>query len=441
MLVFTPRITPRIAFAFNLVLKEWLSIDYKLTSCHYILEDSIESKLCYSPTQIADSFWVKPHGLLTEKNIHPVDLELFGSGNDLILFPSTDKKCFPFDIFSAVFYMISRYEEYLPFEPDLHGRFPSELTFVVKNGIERIPIVDVWVQQFYEALRQQFPFLVNRKNNRGNAIHIDVDNAFAHKGKGLIRTGGKLALSLSRFQMRNFAEIAGASLGITHDPFDTYDTLYQLVKKENIQLKWYFHLGNLDKFDRPVIWSNRTLSCLIRQLSKTSNCGIHPSYGVLDDSNLLHLEVVRFERITGHKPTFSRFHFLRFRFPSSFKMLISEGIEADYSLGFSDRVGYRAGTARPFSFFDLTTETEENLTIYPFVAMDSAFNYQLKMSPSSAIETLGQLYDIQEKTGGDFSVVFHNEIISEKKPWIGWSVLFKALVSIMKEKVDDHPLR
>ncbi|HUW07531.1 MAG TPA: hypothetical protein VMW01_14890 [Williamwhitmania sp.] len=432
MLVYAPRITPRIEFTFNLVLKEWLGIDYRLTSCHYLLEDSLESKLCYSPKQVANAFWVKPNGLLLEKDIHELILETEGTGADLVLFPEHDKSSFSFDIFSAIFYLVSRYEEYLPFEPDEHGRFPSAMSFVVKSSIQDIPIVDVWVQQFSDALRQKFPFLSLSRNTWGGTIHIDIDNAFAHKGKGMIRTGGKLALALGQLRLKDFTEVAGSSLCLAHDPFDTYNAIQQEVVAEDISLKWFLHVGNLSKFDRPVNWRSRVFKRLAGKLSRSGNIGIHPSYGVLDDPDLLHQEVERFTCLAGAKPTFSRFHFLRFRFPTSYRMLMNEGITADFSMGFSDRVGYRAGTTRPFSFFDLTTNTEEEFAIYPFVAMDSALNFQLKMNPLEAIEEIDRLHAIQQNTGGDFSIVFHNEILSDKVPWNNWGVLFKEVVGLMK---------
>lgn len=441
MLVYTPRITPRIAFTFNLVLKEWLGIDYKLTSCHYFFEDSLESKLCYGPKLVSNAFWVKPHGLLLEKDLHSFEPEHEGHGEALRIFPEHDKQCFPFDVFSAVFYMVSRYEEYLPFEPDEHGRFPSTLAFVVKNGIQDIPIVDVWVQQLADALRQQYPFLSLSRNTKGSVIHIDVDNAFAHRGKGVVRTGGKLAIALVQLKFAHFAEIAGSSLGITPDPFDTYNLISQKVAGGDIALKWYLHVGKPSRFDRPVHWHSRAFTRLVRRLSISGNVGIHPSYGVMDDPTMLHQEVERFTMLTGKRPAFSRFHFLRFRFPTSFRMLLSEGIAADYSMGFSDRVGYRAGTTRPFPFFDLIANKEEEFTIYPFVAMDSAFNFHLKMQPSAAVEELTRLHAIQRNTGGDFSVVFHNEILSDKEPWNRWDTLFNAVVAIMKGDSGADSLR
>jgi hypothetical protein len=40
----------------------------------------------------------------------------------------------PFDPLAATFYLVSRYEEYLPFIPDEHGRFPAKQSFAFSNG-------------------------------------------------------------------------------------------------------------------------------------------------------------------------------------------------------------------------------------------------------------------------------------------------------------------
>jgi hypothetical protein len=46
---------------------------------------------------------------------------------DKVLFPNNELYDAGFDVFSSVFYMLSRLREYLPFTPDKYGRFKAEV--------------------------------------------------------------------------------------------------------------------------------------------------------------------------------------------------------------------------------------------------------------------------------------------------------------------------
>ena len=44
-----------------------------------------------------------------------------------VFFQTTSDSDIPFDVFAASFFLVSRYEEYLEFQPDAHGRFPDQI--------------------------------------------------------------------------------------------------------------------------------------------------------------------------------------------------------------------------------------------------------------------------------------------------------------------------
>jgi len=139
----------------------------------------------------------------------------------------------------------------------------------------------------------------------------------------------------------------------------------------------------------------------------------------------------------GKQPIVSRFHYLRFRFPESFRLLVEVGIKHDYSLGYTDRVGYRAGTARPFPFFNLIENRAESLMLHPSVIMDSALNYQMGLSADASIQKVSRLFRQQQNTGGEFGVVFHNEILSRTTPWMGWDSYFYSTLKLDKKNHGD----
>ena len=104
-------------FIFGNVLHE------SYTLVHNSVDFSAKSgvKLNYSNESL-EGIQVFPSGLLGETEISQQELNI-GDWQGLPIFFSNTLVEIPFDIFSATFYLISRYEEYLPAERDEHDRF------------------------------------------------------------------------------------------------------------------------------------------------------------------------------------------------------------------------------------------------------------------------------------------------------------------------------
>ena len=67
---------------------------------------------------------------------------------------------YPFDIFSAVFYLLSRYEEYLPHKKDMYGRYAHENSLAFKEGFLNLPLINIWLEDFKNVLKKKFPSLI-----------------------------------------------------------------------------------------------------------------------------------------------------------------------------------------------------------------------------------------------------------------------------------------
>ena len=61
-------------------------------------------------------------------------------GGCSLFFPAGEVSSIPFDIFAASFYLITRYEEYLPHVQDVHERFPADESIAFKNGFLEQPV-------------------------------------------------------------------------------------------------------------------------------------------------------------------------------------------------------------------------------------------------------------------------------------------------------------
>ena len=98
-------------------------------------------------------------------------------------------------------------------------------------------------------------------------------------------------------------------------------------------------------------------------------------------------------------------------------------------MGYSTHLGFRAGIAAPFYFFDLTKNESTNLKLYPFCAMDITPLHYMKQNPDEAIETLTELMNEVKAVNGLFVSLWHNESFSETERWKGWRKVYEALLS------------
>jgi hypothetical protein len=124
----------------------------------------------------------------------------------------------------------------------------------------------------------------------------------------------------------------------------------------------------------------------------------------------------------------NRFHFLRLKFPESYRLLISQGITDDYSLGYSTMNGFRASTCTPFLFYDLEKEEITNLRIHPFIFMDSAIIDHLKLNPQDAISEINELVGRVKQLGGEAIGIWHNYSLSEKGQYKGWQEAMRNVI-------------
>ena len=123
LLIYIPKITIRHQYIFKVLFNELYFIEYSLTDNKEAYLVSGESKLNYSQTSICTGeIFIESNGLLSEKGINEIDINVQFINNQPIFFAATNKNAYLFDLFAASFYLISRYEEYLPHLKDKYNR-------------------------------------------------------------------------------------------------------------------------------------------------------------------------------------------------------------------------------------------------------------------------------------------------------------------------------
>ncbi|WP_397447334.1 polysaccharide deacetylase family protein [Polaribacter sp. R77954] len=430
ILVYTHKITPRIRYIFKHILARTLLIPVAFTTKVEEFVAHNGPKLSYTKTPLGTEFFIKSNDLLFEQGVNDIDINVNNWDNVPCFFATNIKSAIPFDIFAASFYLISRYEEYLPHVKDTHGRYTAAQSLAYKKGFLEKPVVDIWAYKFLEILKEKFPDYAYTTRTYNFISTIDVDNAFAYKYKSLVRSVGGFLNDVVRFKIFNVWNRFAVTFKIKNDPFDTFKELLKFKDSYKVKTIFFFLIGDYTTFDTNVSASKEQYKLLIKEMVDYADVGLHPSYFSMQKATLLKKEKERLESITNTPVKSSRQHYLRFSLPDTYQHLIDLEIEEDHSMGYASNIGFRAGTCTPFYFYDIDFEIQTPLKVYPFAVMDTTLNDYMKLTPKQSLGKIRDLKNEVKAVNGTFITLFHNETLSDYLRWKGWKRLYEATLKI-----------
>ncbi len=430
LLVYVSKITPRLKYIFKQLLGKLMGVEYKLCTQSEDFKAYAGPRMSYCDQQLEDELFVYSAKLLFEKGMidQGETIQVIEWQDTKAFFTVPSRSCMPFDLFAASFFLLSRYEEYLPHKRDAYDRYNAEESIAFQQGFLHQPVVNKWTQHLQELLKQKYPELKHKKNNYKYISTIDIDNAFAYKEKGFMRTVGALGRSLLYLDFKELNQRARVLMGFEEDPYDTYEYQLSMMKQYDLEMIYFFLIGDYGENDKNVSIRNKKYQSLIKSLADYSKVGIHPSYASNSDNSRLGKEINTLTKILKREVVKSRQHFLKLKLPSTYRCLIDLDIKEDHTLGYASQVGFRAGICSPFYFYDLDREEETTLRIVPFAVMDATMRYYLKLKPEEAINTIIPLIKEVKSVNGTFVSLWHNESLGDKFPWTGWRQVYDDMV-------------
>jgi len=432
ILIYTHKITSRVNYIFKHIFTRILQIEIEFTTK---VEDFVAyngPKLSYTKVALGNEFFIKSHKLLFQQGINDIDISMAKWEGVPCFFGVGTKSTIPFDIFSASFYLITRYEEYLPHVKDIHGRFSATESMAFKNKFLEKPVIDIWAYKLLKVIKERFPEYTHTRRKFMFISTIDVDNAYAYKHKSLIRSVGGLLKDTYKLNVFNVWDRIAVLFNFKKDQFDTFSEILRLKKEFEVRTIFFFLVADYTSFDTNTSVSKRKFRLLIKEMVDYARVGLHPSYYTMHNAAMLKKEKERLEGITHMTTIRSRQHYLRFSIPKTYQNLIDLEIKEDYSMGYASHVGFRASTCTPFYFYDLDFEIQTPLKIFPFALMDTTLNDYMKLTPK---QSLGKIRDIKnqvKRVDGTFITLFHNESLSGYLRWRGgWSRLYASMIKLV----------
>lgn len=400
--------SPRLDYVLDFIFQQFFS-------CGYEIVDDGDCHIHYGNSSSDEAIIIKSSDYLFRLELLPEDHILDPSHSD-------------FDLFAYIFYQLSRAEEYNYLSDDNFGRFPGRATSIVRNFSE--PTIDIFLLQLAVQISNKAGIQLSRAEQFRLIHTVDVDQMFAYKHKNLKRKLGGLVSNIFNGDIDRIKDRTQA-VSSDKDPYDSFDLLKNGAGQS--ESHYFILVGNYNAIDNALEIEKPSIQSKIIELAKQSSIGIHPSVSSNSESELLQKERGRLESVLSSDIKNSRQHFLCLEFPNTYQKLIEQGIEKDYSMGFHDQPGFRAGTTNSFYWFDLEKNQATNLMIHPLTTMDVSLKKYLKLDPTQALMQTKKLIDQCKKVNGPFCLLWHNSSFYAAEGWEGWKECYEGIVNYCKE--------
>ena len=298
------------------------------------------------------------------------------------------------DFIGTCFYMINCLQEYTNEDIDELGRFKFSNTYQAKfNCSEKNLVLSYFQEMALIIFKQKIPLEPSQ-----SLITHDID---------LINNGWKKSLkkAVQSLNLKYTIQTIYNKLKGT-DPHQNIQEILAVEKSENIGSIFFFMTSRgSTKFDNVRnsdynIESSYIQNC-ITQISESPRhfIGLHKSISNGSFKEELHaLPAVH-----------NRYHYLRFSIPDSFQKLSESTIEYDYSLGFSEKIGFRNSYGLPFKAFDPVNLRYYDFWEFPLLIMDSSLHYFMdKTADSDKLKYIEEFIK-KNKYSTVISVLWHND--------------------------------
>ena len=442
IIVYSTQSSPRVEYIVSTLMNAMGLNKIHFTNDQIIYTNSTEIKCNYSSNPVAkNELWIQPCTLLFEQgiNIHSVEFSnwnttLSGVNNNsdsnyLPCFFPTTKGDLPFDIFAASFYLLTRYEEYLPHNKDMYGRYAHENSMAFQHNFLTIPLVNLWLKELKEIIKQKNTGIILSNPAFKFIPTYDIDIAWSYLHKGFIRNAGGFVRDLMKVKLHSLKERLQTITGKTKDPFDCYDWLYDVHESKDFKPIYFFLVTAQNKgLDKNILPDKNAMQKLIKAHAEKYKIGIHPSWQSNDKFEILINEIKLLSKISGKAVNKSRQHYIRMSLPNTYQELIAAGITDDYSMGYGSINGFRASYCLPYKWYNLEKETTTDLTIHPFCYMDANSFYEQHFNAAQAFEEMKYYYQIAKEVNGELITIWHNHFLGYEKMFEGWRNNYQSFI-------------
>ncbi|BAO54258.1 hypothetical protein NMS_0249 [Nonlabens marinus S1-08] len=391
-----------------------MKVEYEITAELNVFVGHEGIKFSYGTKPLGEETFIWSHGLLDEHGIDDHDIEMIEWDDLPAFFPAPERSDVPFDIFSAAFYLITRYEEYLPQVKDDYGRYSPYESAAFKNNFLKLPLIDLWVQKFGKQLHGEELSTLSRKRDVNKLIAIEVATFSKYKKRGVVINATAFLRHLRKLQLDRAWIQLKTLLNLEDDPYNNSDQILDLVKKyravrsykerNGLEVLYFFHLGDYNDQDTGVTYKSKSYLEAIKHIADYVKIGLRFSSNTSQKD--VYKEEKRFEELLKRPLHHTMAAHSKIAMPGHYKLLVDTKTMEDYSMGYVNEPGLRASTSFPFYFYDLDYEVQTPLLIHPYAIHYNSIS--LKMLNGQQ-QTLHEILENVKAVGGNFIAQYYYE--------------------------------
>lgn len=335
------------------------------------------------------------------------------------------------DELAEAFWHLSRMEE-RGASQDLYGRF--------LGAASSLRPLDPPLERLRAALGLEPPRWAGARF--AVALTHDVDRPWRWTGRGLRNAVGRLrARAVAREGRAALREARGLAAVPIHrlrgtDPNWRFGRIAEIEAERGSSSTYFVLAGHTHKEDgfAPEAYE-RLRPRLVETLLETgAEVGLHGSYMSAEDPVRLAGERAALAELAGDLAG-QRYHFLRVDPHANLAPLAELGFRYDSSLGFADRLGFRAGIMQPFRPWSEELGAPLRLVEIPLALMDTtlAEPRYLGLTAAEAEARAMAVLDLAAERGGGFAILWHTNRFDAATA-AGWDRLYERILDGVLER-------
>src|SRR5467141_1762142 len=329
----------------------------------------------------------------------------------------------PIDLLASMLLTLSRFEESQSDERDIHGRFLAAQSVALKHNFLHRPIVD----EYGLALQQVIQALLPGWRPPERKLRVKVSHDVDEIGIPLDLTNS-LGHTVKRHKpFATLRDLLGPALGLRPSLLEAVFRITELSKDHGLASALYWKNSPKSEWDSGYDLSLKHVHKVVSHLKNEGvELGVHPSYYTFDNLQRLDDEVEQICKVFDESRVGGRQHFLRWH-PRTWQDWEKCGLAYDSTVGFSDHIGFRAGTCVPYRPWSLELDREIDLLEIPLLAMDVTLAYYMDLAPEESVELLLQCAQRCKIVGGVFTLLWHNRSLLDPNYGRAYQTVLDAL--------------
>lgn len=325
------------------------------------------------------------------------------------IFAASDPEAirFNFDLPAATLLTLTRLEETVIDERDIHGRFPASRSIAATENFLHRPIVDEYGFALEQALQCLLPqWSAVRKPFRVKLSH-DVDEVgipFSLRST----VGHTLQRRRPGATLQDFISLVTARKPAY---LESVQEMAKLSAHYALDSAFYWKASPAGKRDSGYDLGNAKIRETLSWLNDSGfESGVHPGYETFRSEKNLRCEIEKLRQCIGRDELGGRQHYLRW-LPETWHHWEACGLAYDSSVGFAEQIGFRAGTCVPYRPWLWEKNREARLLEIPLLVMDRTLAYYMKLSPEESFVRVLECAEKCRAVGGVFTMLWHNEAL------------------------------